>query len=385
MAITNIISAIGNTSSVYPLILRDCGVEIPSKVYLTYQENKNDKEVAFLATRERIIDEYATSAVWLGGIPLVEKLINKFIIAPKGLNPAVNLKLFKESDCQGIDYNIKFFENKIKNGEIPQKAVKNIQNAINDLKNAKNNKKLYEKLLASKFLAATVIPIALMGFVIPKMVFGLTAKTKAAKKAHIPIITVDAPVTNKDLVNCTVVSDNYNAGVQCAKYMMSKLKSANIVLLKHTTALSAKQRIEGFLDTIDAHSEYKIINQGECKGQLEKAMPVMQRILKETPEVDVVMALNDPSALGALAALESMGYEDVMVYGVDGTPDIKSLIEESPMVAGTVAQSPISIGKIAAKNMYDLLSGKEIGSNIVIPVEIITKENIAQFNKTGWQ
>ena len=73
-----------------------------------------------------------------------------------------------------------------------------------------------------------------------------------------------------------------------------------------------------------------------------------------------------------MAALESMGYEDVMVYGVDGTPDIKSLIEESPMVAGTVAQSPISIGRIAAKNMYDLLSGKEIGSNIVIPVEIIT-------------
>ena len=46
-------------------------------------------------------------------------------------------------------------------------------------------------------------------------------------------------------------------------------------------------------------------------------MPVMQRILKETPEVDVVMALNDPSALGALAALESMGYEDVTVYGVE--------------------------------------------------------------------
>lgn len=208
---------------------------------------------------------------------------------------------------------------------------------------------------------------------------------KAAKKAHIPIITVDAPVINKDLVNCTVVSNNYNAGVQCAKDMMSKLKSANIVLLKHTTALSAKERIDGFLDTIDDYPEYKIINQGECKGQLEKAMPVMKRILKETPEVDVVMALNDPSALGALAALESMGYNDVRVYGVDGTPDIKSLIGESPMVAGTVAQSPILIGKIAAKNMYDLLSGKEIGSNIITPVELITKENIAQFNKTGWQ
>ena len=68
---------------------------------------------------------------------------------------------------------------------------------------------------------------------------------KAAKK-HIFQLLQLMPVTNKDLVNCTVVSDNYNAGVQCAKYMMSKLKSANIVLLKHTTALSAKQRIEGF-------------------------------------------------------------------------------------------------------------------------------------------
>lgn len=183
MTITNIISAIGNTSSVYPLILRDCGVEIPSKVYLTYKENKDDKDVAFLATRERILDEYATSAVWLGGIPLVERLVNKFVIEKKGFNPNVNLKLFKESDCQGIDYNIKYFEEKLSKGEISKEAVEEVKSAIADLKKVKSNKGAYEKLLSSKFIAATVIPIALMGFVIPKLIFGLTAKTKAAKKA----------------------------------------------------------------------------------------------------------------------------------------------------------------------------------------------------------
>lgn len=47
-------------------------------------------------------------------------------------------------------------------------------------------------------------------------------------------------------MNCTIVSDNYDAGVQCAKDMMERLDSANIVLLKHTTAKSAKERIEGF-------------------------------------------------------------------------------------------------------------------------------------------
>lgn len=183
MTITNIISAIGNTSSVYPLILRDCGVEIPSKVYLTYKENKDDKDIAFLATRERILDEYATSAVWLGGIPLVEKLVNKFVIEKKGFNPNLNLKLFNESDCQGIDYNIKYFEEKLSKGEISKEAVEEVKSAIADLKKVKSNKGVYEKLLSSKFLAATLIPIAMMGFVIPKLIFGLTAKTKAAKKA----------------------------------------------------------------------------------------------------------------------------------------------------------------------------------------------------------
>lgn len=183
MSFTNIISAIGNTSSVYPLILRDCGVEIPSKVYLTYQENKDDKNVAFLATRERIIDEYLTSAVWLGGIPLVEWAINKFMIKKKGFNPDVNLKLFKESDCQGIDYNVKYFKERLDKGNLSEKLSKEISTAIEDLKKVKNNKAVYEKLLSVKFAAATAIPIALMGFVIPKMVFGLTAKTKAAQKA----------------------------------------------------------------------------------------------------------------------------------------------------------------------------------------------------------
>lgn len=222
-------------------------------------------------------------------------------------------------------------------------------------------------------------------FINPIEAKAIESALKAAKQANIPIITVDAPVINEELVDCTVVSDNYSAGKQCAEDMMKKMDSANIVLLKHSTALSAKERIDGFLDTIKNYPEYKIVNEGECNGQLEQAMPVMQEILQQTPQVDVVMALNDPSALGALAALESMGYNDVMVYGVDGTPDIKSLIEESPMVAGTVAQSPISIGQFAAKKMYQLLDGKKIDQEIIIPVEIITKENIYQHNKMGWQ
>lgn len=164
MMITNIISAIGNNSSVYPLIVRDCGIEVPSKIALTYNQNKKEsKGIAYLAARERFLDEYATSAVWLGGIPLVGWAANKYIKA-RGLNPGVNLKLFKEEEgIQGIDYNIKKFK------DIAPDAVK-------DLVKAKENKKLYEKLLAGKFVASTTVPILFMGFILPKLIFASSAK-----------------------------------------------------------------------------------------------------------------------------------------------------------------------------------------------------------------
>lgn len=178
MTLTGIISAIGNNNSIYPLLVRDCGIEIPTKVILTKKQNKNDKDVQKLATRERLVDEYTTSAVWLGGIPLLEK-INKNIIRKKGFNPEIDVKLLKNAEktteaVQGLDFNIKKFKNLA-------------PDAVKDLEFLKNNKSKYMKLLGGKVFSETAIPIALMGFIIPKLIFAWTAKTKreiAKKKAE---------------------------------------------------------------------------------------------------------------------------------------------------------------------------------------------------------
>ena len=208
---------------------------------------------------------------------------------------------------------------------------------------------------------------------------------ESAREAGIPIIAIDASVENKDLIDCVIESDNYDAGVLCAQDMMKRMQSADIVLLKHSTVESAVSRIQGFVDTIKNYPQYKIIDSAECEGQLERAMPVMQNILERHSKVDVVMSLNDPSALGALAAIESMKRTNILVYGVDGTPDLKSLIKQSSLVAGTAAQSPIQFGRLAAKNMYSILNRKDVPEIIEVPVTIITKDNIDTFNVRGWQ
>lgn len=182
MTITNIISAIGNNRSIYPLLLRDCAIEVPSKIYITRKENlKESKVKANDATREKFIDEYATSAVWLGGIPLVEYFANK-LIKKKGYNPKFNIKLFKEDEFQGVCKNIEKFKT------LAPEAIK-------ELEKIKNNKKIFEKLTAFKFASAIIIPTVLMGFILPKLNFALTRNIKQKRKAQNDFKLVQSDIT----------------------------------------------------------------------------------------------------------------------------------------------------------------------------------------------
>lgn len=165
MSFINIISAIGNNKGIAPLFVRDCCIEIPAKLGLTYNQNlKESKQTANNAVRERFIDEYGTSAIWMGGPVLIDRFCN-WGIKKFGYNPEVNMSLFKERKDQGIKYNIEKFKDKA-------------PDAVKDLNKALLNKGKYQRLQAGKFALSTLIPITLMGFVLPKLNFKLTEKIK---------------------------------------------------------------------------------------------------------------------------------------------------------------------------------------------------------------
>ena len=169
-SLISIISAIGNNSSIYPLIVRDCGIENPVKVAMTYNQNlKDSKQMALNATRERLIDEYGASIVWLGGIPAMDALCN-WGIKKCGYNPNVNVSLLKEDSKQGLKYNIEKFK------KIAPEEVKDMEKVL-------KNKSTYQKLLAGKFVLSTAIPIMLMGYFLPKFNFALTDKIRKRQES----------------------------------------------------------------------------------------------------------------------------------------------------------------------------------------------------------
>ncbi|MDD3420065.1 MAG: hypothetical protein PHE78_05635 [Candidatus Gastranaerophilales bacterium] len=76
MNVANIISIIGNNTSVTPILVKD-GIESSAKVYLAdKQGNKVSKEQGFYEAREAAIEEFGTSAIWFLGPIAVAKTFN---------------------------------------------------------------------------------------------------------------------------------------------------------------------------------------------------------------------------------------------------------------------------------------------------------------------
>lgn len=214
-----------------------------------------------------------------------------------------------------------------------------------------------------------------------------TAKegVQIAAAAGVPVIVVDAPIEDSQLAACSVLSDNYQAGVLCAEHLMSVRDSAKILLLEHITARSAADRIQGFKDTIAGHEGFVILGSGESDGQIENAMPVMEQLLRQYPEADVLMALNDPSVFGGLAAIQGAGLSGrFLTYSVDGSPEGKSMVS-SGFLTATCAQFPSRIAEEAVKQAYAAINGGCERGEVIVPVELLTAENVDQYGIDGWQ
>lgn len=130
---------------------------------------------------------------------------------------------------------------------------------------------------------------------------------REVQKAGVPVVVIDSQVSNPDLVACTIASDNYGAGVLCAEHLMNTCDSAKVVLIEHAPPSPAWTAYRAFCDTLASHPDFQIIGRADSAGQLEVAMPQMDRLLEQGIVPDAVMCLNDPSALGAMAALQEHG------------------------------------------------------------------------------
>lgn len=223
-------------------------------------------------------------------------------------------------------------------------------------------------------------------FLNPAEAEGILPALDALKEAGIPIINFDTEVADMDYVVSYAGSDNYNAGKVCGEDLVKKAPDGGkIIVLDSPTMNSIVDRTKGFLEAIEGKG-FEIVAQQDAKGNLEEAMGITEDLLQGNDDVIAIFGGNDPTALGALAAANAAGMEDCMIYGVDGSPDIKAeLATGESLIEGTGAQSPINIAKTSVEVMYKHLSGEKVEERYPVETFLISSDNVEEYGTDAWQ
>lgn len=212
---------------------------------------------------------------------------------------------------------------------------------------------------------------------------GIIAGLDKLKEAGIPMFGFDTEVADMSYLVSYAGSDNYNAGYVCGEDLVAKCPDGgNIIVLDSPTMQSVVDRTDGFLAAIEGKG-FTVVSQIDCMGNQEQGNLNGTDALTAHPDAVAIFGGNDPTALGAYAAAEAAGSK-ALIYGVDGSPDIKALIAEGK-VTGTGAQSPMSIGKTIAEVYYKVEAGETVEARYPIPTFMINADNVAEFGTDGWQ
>lgn len=216
----------------------------------------------------------------------------------------------------------------------------------------------------------------------------ITSSLKVLKDNGIKIINVDAQVKHMDYVDAYIGSDNYSAGYLCGMDLIERCPDGGkIAILECPTQNSMNDRITGFEEAIAKSSKgFEVVAREDTQGEFEKALNISMEIFKAHPDIVAVMCGNDQLAVGATTSANVNGLEKVLIYGVDGSPDIKKeLAKAETLVAGTAAQSPINLGKEAAEIALKVLNGQDYEKETYNEVFMINAENVSLYGTDGWQ
>jgi ribose transport system substrate-binding protein len=208
------------------------------------------------------------------------------------------------------------------------------------------------------------------------------AAIQEANHQGVPVFTADIACLAPGVkVVSHIATDNDGGGKEAAKAMIEALGEAGgkIVILDFKPAESCILRVQGFKDVIDEHNRGResgkitIVAELPGDGQKDKGYKAAEDALQAHSDMVGIFAINDPSALGARAALEKAGKADqVILVAFDGQPEGKQAIREGKIYADPV-QFPDKIGIETVRAIVRYFEGEDVPPEILIPAALYRK------------
>ncbi len=147
---TSILSSLGNnTGSIFPMATKDL---IKNQVTVLTYKKDGGKHDAF----EKFVEENGTSLVWLGGLPLIKKLLDKTLYRAFKIDPDVDIRKLKSDSSDSVEFTLNKLKEQGKTDGAQFKALKKVS----------ENKNITKGLFTGKFAIATGLTMFALGKII---------------------------------------------------------------------------------------------------------------------------------------------------------------------------------------------------------------------------
>jgi len=198
--------------------------------------------------------------------------------------------------------------------------------------------------------------------------------------AKIPIVNITDRIASGNIV-AYVGADDYNIGLETGRYLLKTMGGkGNVIILEGVKgSLTNIDRVRGFTDALKEFPNVKLVAQQPANYQRLQALQVMENLMQSHPQIDGVLAANDPMAVGAIEALDGAARK-AMVVGINGSKEAVDLIKSGKLLASGDFNGFIQgcLGtEIAVRHLRKDKTPKEI---ILKPV-VIQKSNFQPYEK----
>lgn len=201
---------------------------------------------------------------------------------------------------------------------------------------------------------------------------------KRATDAGILVVNIDNRLdqTAKKQAGLTapfVGPDNRAGAKAAAEVLTAQLQSgAPVAIIEGvTTAFNGQQRRLGFEDALkEAGAEVVSVQAGNW--EMSKANTIAAGLLTAHPDLKAILCANDSMALGAAAAIEAAGRDEVKVVGFDNISAIQTMIADGRVLA-TADQHGDQLAVYGIETALAILAGETPPADRTTDVDVVTK------------
>ena len=205
------------------------------------------------------------------------------------------------------------------------------------------------------------------------------AAVDAAGQAGVKVVSIDSGV-DSDQVGTYIGTDNYAAGRMAAQAALEGVEGELVVGLVNydESTANGQERERGVRDALSESGRARVAASVTTLVEAERARADTADLLRNNPEINAVIAFNEPTSVGAARAVAELGLSDeVFLVGFDSNVATIDGLQEGSVDA-LIVQNPYAMGYLGVESAYQLLSGQGAGLEPTVDTatQIVNRGNL---------